>query len=139
MARALAALCRFTHSEGDTVAADLDAAIEVLRVSDAKQRLSVVLTIASRLHLERGQPEQARKMAEEALVCLRSLGRPNDVAQVLSSLVQACAAQGDDEAHDEHFDALLRLSQEPLSNHVKRVVDATLVAGQTQMEEADED
>jgi predicted ATPase/DNA-binding SARP family transcriptional activator len=139
MARALAALCRFTHGEGDTVAAGLDAAIEVLRLSDAKQRLSVVLTIASRLHLERGQPEQARKMAEEALVCLRSLGRPNDVAQVLSSLVQACAAQGDDEAHDEYFDALLRLSQEPLSNHIKRVVDATLVAGQTQMEEADED
>ena len=78
-------------------------------------------------------------MAEEALICVRSLGRPNDIARVLSSLVQTCAAQGDDEAHDEYFDALLRLSQEPLSNHVKRLVDATLVAGQTQMEDAEVD
>jgi predicted ATPase/DNA-binding SARP family transcriptional activator len=139
MARALGALCRFTHSEGDATATDLEAAIEVLRLADAKQRLSVVLTIASRLLLERGLPEQARTMAEEALICVRSLGRPNDIARVLSSLVQTCAAQGDDEAHDEYFDALLRLSQEPLSNHVKRLVDATLVAGQTQMEDAEVD
>lgn len=137
MARALAALCRFTHDENETTTADLDAAIEILRQADAKQRLSVVLTIASGLHLERGRPEKARTMAEEALTCVRSLGRPNDTAQVLASLVRVCMAQDDEEAHDTYFDELLRLSQEPLSNHTKRLVDTTLVAGQTQMDEAE--
>ena len=139
MARALAALCRFTHGESAATAADLDAAIDVLRLADAKQRLSVVLAIASGLHLERGRPQQARVMVEEALTCVRSLGRPNDVARVLSSLVQVCATQGDDDAHDKYFDELLRLSQEPLSNHVKRLVDATLLAGQNQMVDAEVD
>ncbi len=137
MARALAALCRFTHDENETTTADLDAAIEILRQADAKLRLSVVLTIASGLHLERGRPEKARTMAEEALTCVRSLVRPNDTAQVLASLVRVCMAQGDEEAHDTYFDELLRLSQEPLSNHAKRLVDTTLVAGQTQMDEAE--
>jgi len=137
MARALGALCRFTHDENKSTTADLTAAIEVLRQADAKHRLAVVLTIASGLHLERGRPGQARTMAEEALTCVRSLGRPNDTARVLASLVRACAVQGDDDAHDTYFDELLRLGQEPLSNHTKRLVNATLVAGQTQLDEAE--
>ena len=59
--------------------------------------------------------------------------------RVVASLVRARAAQGDEDTHDGYFDVLLRLSQEPLSNHAKRVVDATLVAGQTQLEEAEVD
>ncbi|MDA0366759.1 MAG: AAA family ATPase [Proteobacteria bacterium] len=131
MARALAALCRYNHDESEVTEADLAACTDALRLTDAKHRLSVVLTASSRIHFERGRPAQARILGEEALSCVRHLERPNDIARILSFLVQACTAQGDDDAHDRYFDELLRLTQRPLSIQVKRLVDATLVAGQT--------
>ncbi|NQV81774.1 MAG: AAA family ATPase [Alphaproteobacteria bacterium] len=134
MARALAALCRYSHDESEETEADLAACTEALRLTDAKHRLSVVLTSSARIYLERGRSALARLLAEEALSCVRQLERPNDIARVLSYLVQACAAQGDDDAHDRYFDELLRLTQQPLSTQVKRLVDATLVAGQRGLE-----
>jgi hypothetical protein len=93
-ARALAALSR--HALGDPEAeAALAAAVEELRVADAKLRLAYTLTRAAQVDLGRGDGARARARAEEARRTVAVLGRPTETLLAGVALVRACRLLGD--------------------------------------------
>jgi DNA-binding SARP family transcriptional activator len=94
-ARALIALSRHALGEPEAAAA-LDAALEDLRVADAKHRLAYTLTRAARLDLERGEAHRARTRSEEARRTAAALGRPTEMLLAAATLVRACRELGDD-------------------------------------------
>jgi tetratricopeptide (TPR) repeat protein len=84
------------YGSGDASATDaLAAAIEQLRVADAKHRLIYALTRAARIDLARGELAAAHARARAALDLARPLDRPSDVAVALSLLAAAAAGSGD--------------------------------------------
>jgi hypothetical protein len=94
-ARALLALSR--HALGEAGAGEaLDAALEELRVADAKLRLAYTLTRAARVDLERGDPRRARARAEEARRTVGALGRPTEALLAGVTLTRACRQTGDE-------------------------------------------
>jgi DNA-binding SARP family transcriptional activator len=91
-ARALEGLCRYALDDDDT---GLDAALEELRVVDAKHRLACVLTRAALLDVERGRFARAVARAEEALACAEALERASDVVLARVALAEAHEGAGD--------------------------------------------
>jgi DNA-binding SARP family transcriptional activator len=94
-ARALVALTHKALGEADASDA-LEAALDDLRLVDAKLRLAYTLTRAARLDLERGDAERARGRAAEAREALAALGRPTESLLAGLTLAQACATLGRD-------------------------------------------
>ena len=93
-ARALVALTR--HALGEAGAGPaLDAALEELRVADAKLRLAYTLTRAARVDLARGDSRRAREWAEEARRTAAVLGRPTETLLAGVALARACRLSGD--------------------------------------------
>ena len=96
-ARAAFALTRCAR--GDARAGEaLDAALQELRLVDAKQRLAFTLTRAAELALERGDAVLARQQAEEALRLSDLLGRPSEALLAGAALARAGLALGDAES-----------------------------------------
>jgi DNA-binding SARP family transcriptional activator/tetratricopeptide (TPR) repeat protein len=102
-ARALDGLCHFARDDDDTA---LEAALEELRLVDAKHRLAYVLTRAAGLDIERGRPERAVERAREALDCAEVLERATDIALARAALVQAHEAAGEDDEATRHREAI---------------------------------
>jgi hypothetical protein len=96
-ARALLALSRYARGEEGAGLA-LDAALEELRVADAKARLAYTLTRAAQLDLARGDGRLARARAEEARRTAGALGRPSEILRAAVTLVRACREEGDEAA-----------------------------------------
>jgi DNA-binding SARP family transcriptional activator len=93
-ARALLALS--DHALGDPHAARaLDAAVEELRLSDAKLRLAYTLTRAARIDLLRGDAVRAQQRAHEARGTVAVLGRPSETLLAGVTMVRACREAGD--------------------------------------------
>jgi DNA-binding SARP family transcriptional activator len=95
-ARGLLALSGVALGESGASAA-LEAALEELRVADAKLRLAYTLTRAARLDIARGDLGQARVRSEEAHRAAAALGRPTELLLAGLTLVRACRLAGDAE------------------------------------------
>ena len=94
-ARALVALARHALGEAEAAPA-LDAAIEELRVVDARLRLAYTLTRAAQVDLEQGAFTRARERAEEARRAIEPLGRASETLLAGVTFVRACREVGDD-------------------------------------------
>jgi hypothetical protein len=106
-ARALEGLCRYA---GDDDTAQLEPALEELRLADAKHRLAYVLTRAALVDLERGRIDAARARAEEALDYAATLERATEILLARVALARAAADAGDERARQQHVDAINALS-----------------------------
>jgi DNA-binding SARP family transcriptional activator len=104
-ARALVALTACATGEADGQA-NLEAAIDELRMVDAKHRLAWSLTRASICELSRGLIDTARAHAEEALSIDEYLEHASDIAITRVALARA-AGIGGDTAETERQIALL--------------------------------
>ena len=105
-ARALTALCNYALSDkGDA----LDAAVDELRLADAKHRLAYVLTRAGQLDCERGRMEDATRRATEALDHAALLRRSTEMALARAVLACTCRAAGNLKAAKVHEAAIAEL------------------------------
>ena len=82
-AECLRLLCHYGLTGED---GGLESAMEVLRLADAKQRLSFVLNRAAIQYLEHQRLDCARAAAREALDLAQTMERPSEVLQALVSL-----------------------------------------------------
>ena len=103
---ALAALCTYAIEDSDT---ELVAALDDLRVADAKHRLAYTLTRAAQLDCDRGRIERAMARAAEALEYATLLQRATEM--MLARSVLACTSRelGDNEAAAAHEAAVADL------------------------------
>jgi len=91
-ARALTALCDYALNDNQD---SLGAALEELRLADAKHRLAYVLTRAAQLDCERGRMKEATLRATEALDHATLLRRSTEMA--LARAVLACTSRAADD------------------------------------------
>jgi DNA-binding SARP family transcriptional activator len=83
--RALLAVCHHGLMREDHA---LLAALQELRIADAKQRLAFVLNRAAIQYLGRGEAQKAFELASEALCLARIMERPSEELQALINLEQ---------------------------------------------------
>jgi hypothetical protein len=105
-ARALQGLCHYAMEDRGSA---LEAAIEDLRVADAKHRLAYVLTRAAFVDVERGRTDQALARAGEALRCAEALERATDMLLAHVAMAEAHRAAGDVHSCAPHVEAIARL------------------------------
>jgi DNA-binding SARP family transcriptional activator len=89
--------------------APLDAALEELRIADAKHRLAYVLTRAALLDHERGRTDAAAARATEALACAEVLQRATEMMLahlVLGLVLRAAGRDAEAERHAAQIAAL---------------------------------
>lgn len=109
-ARALAALC--DYALGDLEARQpLDAEVEQLRIVDAKHRLAAVQLRAAMVELERGELDQPRARAEEALRCAEILERATETGLARWVLARVAQLAQDSAQFEEHAAALGETAQ----------------------------
>lgn len=126
-ARVLVALARLAlgQERGKTDAdADLEGAIEALRVADAKHRLTFGLTRGARLENHRGRHQVARAMAEEALEIAQFLERHSDRILALVELARAQRALNDGAGLEHSRRALAIEPASKISAHARSARDA---------------
>ena len=122
-AAAMAALC--DHAAGDAAAGTrLDAALESLRLADAKHRLAYVLTRAAETDLSRGEAAVARARAEEALRAAEVLECPSDIALARELVARASELLGDSAEAARQVEALAGIDPHPLSAHARAAIEA---------------
>jgi tetratricopeptide (TPR) repeat protein len=109
---ALEALCRYAI---DDEAEQLDAALEQLRVVDAKHRLAYTLTRAALLDMERGRFENAVSRASEALRYAEALDRATERMLAHVALARAHRAADDAAAYEHHAALVAKLEQAPVA------------------------
>lgn len=105
-AHALLGLCALAV---DDESATLDAALEGLRLADAKCRLAYVQTRAALLDCERGRHKAAHARAGEALACAQVLERATEMLVAQAVLSQCALACGDYAGAEAHVHAVERL------------------------------
>jgi predicted ATPase len=108
-ARALRGLCDYAL---DDKVADLEAAIEDLRLVDAKYRLAYTLTRAALVDCERGRKGPAEERAGEALEYARILERPTEMLIAHAILACSCRDRAEEVQATEHESEVLRLRKE---------------------------
>ena len=106
-AHALAGLCDYAIDDDD---ASMDAALEDLRVVDAKHRLAYTLTRAAMLDLERGRLDSAVTRATEALEYATLLQRATETILAHIVLARANSKLDNAEVAAEHESAIAKLS-----------------------------
>jgi DNA-binding SARP family transcriptional activator/predicted ATPase len=111
-ARALDGLCRYALQDDD---AGLEAALEDLRIADAKHRLAYTLTRAALLDVGRGRPHQALTRARQALDHATTLERATEMMLAHVVLAQASEAAGDVAARNLHLAAIADLADAPVA------------------------
>jgi hypothetical protein len=107
-AHAFSALCDYALSGSD---ADLEPALEKLRVADAKHRLAYTLTRAAQLDCARGRFDAAALRATEALEYTTLLNRATEMALARAILACACRVNGEVEAAVQHETAIRELEK----------------------------
>jgi DNA-binding SARP family transcriptional activator len=120
-ARAMLALVRYTAgaTEGP---AELDQALEALRLEDAKQRYSHLLARAADVERSRGAWPTAVAHAQEALRLAELMERHSEAAIALSVLVAADAASGARPTPQREA-ALRKLLEQPLAADARRCAE----------------
>ena len=121
-ARALVALCALAADAA--AGAALDAALDALRVADAKQRLGHALLCAAELDLQQGRAAAARARAAEALELATLLERPSDVVLARVALARAAALAGDADAVRSQRTHLADAVRRGVSAHARRAAEA---------------
>ena len=119
-ARCLAALA--AEASGQGAAEEIDAAIESLRMADAKHRLAYALLRAACGDFERGDFEKARARGEEALRLARILERPSETAMAHVVLLR-CALKDSPKDAARHEKALQQTKPAQLAAHVRRAME----------------
>jgi hypothetical protein len=107
-ARAVLSIARYGSSQGtdEGCQAQVDAALESLRLVDAKHRLAYALLHAALLDLRHGQPGRAAARAGEARPIAELLERPTETLLSLSLLSRAASDLGDTELRSRVADAI---------------------------------
>jgi len=105
-ARALRGLCDYALGNET---AELEAAIEELRVVDAKYRLAYALTRAALVDCERGRKALAEERAGEALEYAKILERPTEMLIAHAILACSCRNRAKQARAREHEGEVLRL------------------------------
>jgi len=116
-ARVLQALCAYAENADP---APLAEALESLRAAGARHRLAYALTRAAFLDLDRGDPENAARRAEEALGHAELLGRATETLLARVALAQASAAVGDAAGYARHRSALQTFDGLPVARWARR-------------------
>lgn len=111
-ARALEGLCLYAMND-DT--AQLEVALDELRVADAKHRLAYTLTRTALFDVDRGRQQKAIARACEALGYAESLERGTEKLLAHVVLARACQAVGDKCEYERHVAAVDALSQAPVA------------------------
>ena len=119
-ARCLAALA--AEATGEDAADEIDAAIESLRVADAKHRLAYALLRAACGDIERGNFVKARVRGEEALRLARILERPSETAMAHVVLLQ-CAEKGFGKDAESHRKVLQQSNPVQLAAYVRHAME----------------
>ncbi len=125
VASALARLLDYALQQPQAAAA-LEAAIEQLRRTDAKQRLAYVLLESAELDLARGEHGLASQRAREALVAASALSRRSDVARAHALLTLTALQEGDASRHAAEIKTLLSTPLAPLSARARRAVEKAM-------------
>ncbi len=128
-AHALLGLCAYAL---DDEPAALDAALEDLRLADAKHRLAYVQTRAALLDCERGRHDAAQARADEALSCARALERATEMVVAHAVLSQCALAGGDQAGGQAHLDALAQLEREGAAAWALEIARRAKECGRTQ-------
>jgi tetratricopeptide (TPR) repeat protein len=123
-ARCLAALA--AAACGDDMAAEIDAALQSLRMADAKHRLAYALLRATSGDFGRGDVAKARARAEEALRLAEILGRPSETAMAHVVLLRCALSQRAERAADRHAQVLRSANWTQVATHVRRAAEETL-------------
>jgi len=100
------AFCTYVKEDDDT---ELLAALDELRIADAKHRLAYVLNRAAFVDLNRDRADRAIARASEALTCARLLQRDSETLMAHNALLRA----GDTSA--DHIAAIHTLLQGPVA------------------------
>lgn len=124
-AHALTALARYGQGCGQALA-ELETALEALKLADAKHRLAFALTRAAAIDLCQGRADAARGRADEALRIARLLERPSEIALALVTSARAAAALHDAPAFRHDTAALHRIPLRGVSAHVRRAAEGLL-------------
>jgi predicted ATPase len=119
-ARCLAALA--AEASGQDAAEEIDAAIESLRMADAKHRLAYALLRAACGDIARSKFERARSRGEEALRLARILERPSETAMAHVVLLR-CALKGSGNDAARHEEALRQTNPAKLAAHVRHAME----------------
>src|SRR5690606_5617535 len=106
------ALCGYAL---DGTAAALHAALEELRIVDAKHRLAYTLTRAALIDLDRRRLDAAVARAAEALEYAEALGRPTEIMLAHFALAKAYGAANAAAAAARRAAAFLAFSTAPVA------------------------
>ena len=118
-ARTLTALCDYASSDDSQA---LDAALEQLRIVDAKHRLAYTLTRAAQLDCERGRMDDAGRRASEALEYATLLQRATEMILARAVLCCTCRENGDATAAAEHAAAITELESAGVAEWAKTYI-----------------
>ena len=124
-ADALTALARYGQGRGNALA-DLETALEALKLADAKHRLAFALTRAAEIDLRHGRADAARDRAVEALRIARVLERPSEIALALVTSARAAAALDDARGFRHDTGVLHQTALRGVSAHVRRAAEGLL-------------
>jgi predicted ATPase/DNA-binding SARP family transcriptional activator len=120
-ARCLAALV--AEASGEDMAEELDAALESLRMVDAKHRLAYALLRATQGDFERGGFKTAKARAEEALRLAEILERPTETAMAHVVLLRCALFSGAGNDVERHREALRHANLAQVAVHVRRAAE----------------
>ncbi len=119
-ARCLAALA--AEASGQGAAEEIDAAIESLRMTDAKHRLAYSLLRAACGDLARGKFDKARARGEESLRLAMILERPSETAMAHVVLLR-CALRRSGKDAELHRKFLQNANIGQVAEHVRRAME----------------
>jgi len=114
-AQALTALCDYAINDDSE---KLGAALESLRIVDAKHRLAYTLTRAAQLDYERGRLDDAERRATEALEYATLLHRATEMALARAILSRTSRDNNNPEAAAEHDAAIKELEMAGIATWV---------------------
>jgi DNA-binding SARP family transcriptional activator len=111
LARAMEQLCLYA-TQGDD--GGIDAAMDLLRQADAKQRLTVVLNRAALLDLESGKTESAQQRAVEASLLAEFMERPSEQLYAHTTLANISLKNNEVDL-DYHIEVIIELCSGPVA------------------------
>jgi predicted ATPase len=123
-ARCLAALAEDAGQDERTT--EIDAALEALRIADAKHRLAYALLSAADCDLEHGETEKARARGEEALRLAELLERPTETALAHVVLLRCALSKGAVREAERHAETLRSQRMTAVATHVRRAAEHLL-------------
>ena len=121
-ARCLAALA----AAGEDTTNEIGAALESLRMADAKHRLAYALLRATFGDFARGDVDKAGARAQEALRLAEILERPSETAMAHVVLLRCALSKGAAVEAERHAQALRATNMTQVATHVRRAAEQIL-------------